>query len=234
MRSPYGSAFNLFATTFGSCSECLNSHPLWPERKRHVDWDASESIEHDPDAIRSALEVLAAAADGSPGCNEPFVRTLVTSTYGAMAQMRMGGWAQRQYRKRRQSGQDPMLAQETVLYVFLSMTLMWSSIYAAASGQGVDKVLESVTDHANAAATSLPQEQRQAAESLLVAAVQQAPEQGEELEGLFSALRLSCRMLEKLSLRLRGNKIDNQVGILLAAGNYALCAGVLVARLDTE
>ncbi|MFE7753296.1 hypothetical protein [Streptomyces sp. NPDC057428] len=125
------------------------------------------------------------------------------------------------------------LTQETVLYVFLSMTLMWSSIYAATSGQGVDKVLESVTDHANAAATSLPQEQRQAAESLLVAAVQQAPEHGEELEGLFSALRLSCRMLEKLSLPLPGNKIDNQVGILLAAGNYALCAGVLVARLDT-
>lgn len=34
-----------------------------------------------------------------------------------------------------------MLAQETALYVFLSMILMWSSIYATTSGQGVDKVL---------------------------------------------------------------------------------------------
>lgn len=233
VKSPYGSVFNLFATTFGSCVGCYDSHPLWPERKYHVDWDESESIEHDPDAIRCALEVLAAAADGSPECNEQSLRTLVTSTYEAMAQMRMGAWAQRQYRKRRQSGQDPMLAQETVLYVFLSMTLMWSSMYATAFGQGVDKALESVTDQANAAATSIPKEQRQAAESLLVAAVQHAPEHGEDLEGLFSALSLSCRMLEKLSIHLQGNKIDNQVGILLAAGNYALCAGVLASRVDS-
>ncbi|WP_406164409.1 hypothetical protein [Streptomyces sp. NBC_00996] len=223
----------MFATTFGSCPSCGDGHLLWPERKFHVDWDESQSIEHGPDAIRCALEVLAAAADGSPGCNEPSLRILVASTYEAMSEMRMGAWAQRQYRKRRQSGQDPMLAQETVLYVFLSMTLMWSSMYATASGQGVDKVLEFVTDQANAAATSIPQERRQAAESLLVAAVQQAPEHGEDLEGLFSALSLSCRMLEKLSKHLRGNKTDNQVGILLAAANYALYAGTLVSRMDS-
>ncbi|MEU1693637.1 hypothetical protein ABZ590_19775 [Streptomyces hirsutus] len=233
MRSPYGSVFKLFADTFGSCPGCGGNHPLWPERKYHVDWGESESIEHDPDSIRHALEVLAAAANGSPQCNEPLLRIMVTSTYEAMSQMRMGAWARRQYRKRRQSGQDPMLAQETALYVFLSMTLMWSSIYATTSGQGVDKVLESVTEQANAAATSISQERRQAAESLLVAAVQQAPEHGEDLEGLFSALSLSCRMLEKLSMHLQGNKIDNQVGILLAAGNYALCAGALVSRLGS-
>lgn len=89
VRSPYGSAFKLFADTFGSCPGCGDSHPLWSERKYHVDWDESKSIEHDPDAIRRALEVLAAAANGSPECNEPSLRTLVTSTYEAMSQMCM-------------------------------------------------------------------------------------------------------------------------------------------------
>jgi hypothetical protein len=101
VRSPYVSAFNLFAATFGSCAGCGDSHPLWPQREYHVAWDKTN--EHSPDAIRSALEILAAAADGSPECNETFVRILVTSTYEAMAQMRMGAWARRQHRKRRQS-----------------------------------------------------------------------------------------------------------------------------------
>lgn len=41
---------------------------------------------------------------------------------------------------------------------------------------------------------------------MLVAAVQHAPEHSEGLEGLFSALSLGCRMLEKLSMHLRGSK----------------------------
>ncbi|MFF7899745.1 hypothetical protein ACIP4X_30005 [Streptomyces sp. NPDC088817] len=125
-----------------------------------------------------------------------------------------------------------MLAQETILFAFFAMTLQWSFQYAERLGKRPDEVLEYITDIANATAASLPDLHRKAAESMLVAAVQNASEHGEGLDGLVSALGLSCRMLEKLSLRLPGDRNSNQVGILLAAGNYALCAGALLSRLD--
>ncbi|WP_406723460.1 hypothetical protein WJ438_00465 [Streptomyces sp. GD-15H] len=229
MKSPYGSVFNLFGDTFGKCSGCQGEHPLWPARKHHLDWNATG---HDPDAVRVALEALAAAADGSPECNVPLLTVQVWAVYQTMADMRMGPIARRSYRKRRESGKDSMLAQETILFAFFAMTLQWSFQYAERLDKRPDKVLEYVTDTANATAASLPDLHRKAAESMLVAAVQNASEHGEGLDGLVSALGLSCRMLEKLSLRLPGDRNSNQVGILLAAGNYALCAGALLSRLD--
>jgi hypothetical protein len=200
---------------------------LWPERKHHLDWD---EMGLDPDAVRLALEVLAATADGSPECNVPLITVQVWAVYQTMADMRMGPLAQRSYRKRRQSGQDPMLAQETVLFTVFAMTLQWSFQYAERSGRRPDQVLEYITDTANTAAGSISDLHRRAAESILVAAVQTAPEHGEGLEGLFSAVALSCRMLEKLSMQLPGDRKSNQVGIMLAAANWAICAGALLSR----
>ncbi|MFE1559776.1 hypothetical protein ACFW6V_32910 [Streptomyces sp. NPDC058734] len=225
VTSPYGSVFNLFGDTFGKCASCQSEHPLWPERRHHLDWDGTGL---DPDAVRVALEVLAAAADGSPDCNIRLLTIQVWSVYEAMAGMRMGPLARRSYRRRRQSGQDPMLAQETILYAVFAMTLHWSFQYADRSSESPAKVLEHVTDTANAAAASLPDLHRRAAESMLVSAVQNAAGHGDGLDGLFSALGLSCRMLEKLSMRLPGDRNSNQVGILLAAANYAVCAGTLL------